>query len=303
VKHPAGLPPALADLGRTLVMGILNVTPDSFSDGGLYLDHDAAVAHGLEMVSEGADLIDVGGESTRPGADPVDIAEETRRVLDVVRDLVTAGALVSIDTRHAVVARACVDAGAVLVNDVSAGRGDPTMWQYIKSATTPYVVMHNRGHGTSRDDLARYSNVVDDVLTEIDVWVAEVVKAGVAAARLIVDPGIGFAKRAEHNWPLVEESALAALVHGGLDSSSNTSARPVLLGASRKRFLGSMPDGSMRTDDSMQNRDALTVEITQRAVRAGVWCVRVHDVAPNARAVRETVVPPMVVETVQTRGV
>jgi dihydropteroate synthase len=284
VIHPQGLPAALRALNRTLVMGILNVTPDSFSDGGLYLDHDAAVAHGLEMVRDGADLVDVGGESTRPGAEPVDVAEEARRVVDVVRDLVAQGVQVSIDTRHAVVARECVEVGAVLVNDVSSGRGDTAMWPFIAASGVPYVLMHNRGHGASRDDLASYADVVEDVAHELDDRTSEAVRAGIASDRLILDPGIGFAKRSEHNWPLVDESALAALVRGG-----RADRRPVLLGASRKRFLGTRSDGSLHPDDSMRHRDELTVGITTAAARAGVWCVRVHDVAPNAAAVRAVV--------------
>jgi len=282
VIHPEGLPAALTMLNRTLVMGILNVTPDSFSDGGLYLDHDAAVEHGLEMVRDGADLVDVGGESTRPGAEPVEVAEEARRVVGVVRDLVAEGVHVSIDTRHAEVARECMEAGAVLVNDVSSGRGDPAMWPLVASSSAPYVLMHNRGDGASRDDLSGYSDVVSEVAAELDVRGAEAVDSGIAWGRLILDPGIGFAKKAEHNWPLVDERALSALVRGGA-----AGRRPVLLGASRKRFLGTQADGRPDPDDSMRHRDELTVGITTSAAHAGVWCVRVHDVAPNADAVRQ----------------
>jgi dihydropteroate synthase len=268
-----------------LVMGILNVTPDSFSDGGLYLHHDAAVEHGLEMVRDGADLVDVGGESTRPGAAPVDAAEESRRVLEVVRDLVAEGVKVSIDTRHAVIAQACVEAGAVLVNDVSAGRGDELMWPVVAELSVPYVVMHNRGSGSSRDDLARYDDVRRDVARELGERVTEAERAGIERARLVVDPGIGFAKRAEHNWPLVDAEGLSSLV--AAVGMAERPPLPVLLGVSRKRFLATRPDGSARQDDHMHSRDELTTAITRTAAMAGVWCVRVHDVAGSAGVVAE----------------
>jgi len=285
VKHPAGLPSALVALDRTLVMGILNVTPDSFSDGGLYLDHDAAVEHGLEMVRAGADLVDVGGESTRPGAAPVDAVEESRRVLGVVRDLVAEGVHVSIDTRHAEIAQMCIEVGAVLVNDVSAGRGDDRMWETVADLAVPYVVMHNRGTGSSRDDLARYDDVRRDVVHELAERVAEAEQAGIERARLVVDPGIGFAKRAEHNWPLVDADGLSTLV--AAEGVAGQFPLPVLLGVSRKRFLATRPGGSARQDDDMHSRDALTTAITRTAAKARVWCVRVHDVAGSADAVTE----------------
>jgi dihydropteroate synthase len=315
MRHPAGLPADLAVLDRTLVMGILNVTPDSFSDGGLYFDHDAAVAHGLAMAEAGADLVDVGGESTRPGAVPVPSREERRRVVEVVRALASEGVYVSIDTRHADVAEDCVVAGAVLVNDVSAGRGDGAMWPFIAETGVPYVLMHNRGDGVARPDLSDYSEYratwssyeeakangfVDPpawhastgVWRELDQRLLDAERAGVREDRVVVDPGIGFAKDAPMNWALVDDEALAAMADcfwsplrtQGL--GEYIKGRPALLGVSRKRFLATHPDGTPRDDDSMEQRDRVTLEITERAARHGVWCVRVHDVAPNAEAVR-----------------
>jgi dihydropteroate synthase len=257
-------------------MGILNVTPDSFSDGGRYLDHDDAVAHGLAMVRDGADLVDVGGESTRPGATPVPSDEEQRRVVAVVRDLVAEGVHVSIDTRHADVARACVDVGAVIVNDVSGGRGDAAMWPYIAESGVTYVLMHNRGDGIARPDLAQ-GTAPEIVWSELDQRSDEAARAGIRPERIVLDPGIGFAKDAVGNWRLVDHAVLGDAVHR---------RRPVLLGVSRKRFLGTHPDGTPRIDDSMEQRDRLTVQLTERAARHGIWCVRVHDVAPNAEVVR-----------------
>jgi dihydropteroate synthase len=276
MRHPAGLPADLTVLDRTLVMGILNVTPDSFSDGGLYFDHDAAVAHGLAMVEAGADLVDVGGESTRPGAVPIPSDEERRRVVEVVRDLASEGVQVSTDTRHADVAAACIEAGAVVINDVSSGRGDAAMWGLVAEKGTPYVLMHNRGDGPSRNDLAHYASVAD-VWSELHEQVERALSAGVASGALVLDPGIGFAKDAAMNWALVD----------GLDAQPAwAQEHPLLLGVSRKRFLATHPDGRPREDDSMGQRDRLTVAITESAARQGVWCVRVHDVAPNAEAVR-----------------
>jgi dihydropteroate synthase len=276
MRHPAGLPADLSVLDRTLVMGILNVTPDSFSDGGLYFDHDAAVEHGLAMAADGADVVDVGGESTRPGAVPVPSDEEQRRVVEVVRDLAAEGVPVSIDTRHADVAAACVDAGAVVVNDVSSGRGDAAMWAFVADAGVPYILMHNRGDGPSRNDLAHYASV-SDVWTELHQQADRAERAGVRAESLVLDPGFGFAKDAGVNWSLLGELT---------DGPPWGQHQPVLVGVSRKRFLATHPDGRPRNDDSMEQRDRLTLEITERAARHGVWCVRVHDVARNAEAVR-----------------
>ena len=272
VKHPEGLPAELSQLTRTLVVGVLNVTPDSFSDGGDYLDPQQAIEHGLELASQGADIVDVGGESTRPGATAIDGATELSRVIDVVTGLTSEGITVSIDTRRSQVAERALEAGAVLVNDVSGGRGDEAMWPLMASVRAPYVLMHNRGEGASQDSLANYGDVLDEVKRELLEQVESAMAAGVDASRIVLDPGIGFAKRAEHNWPLVHQSALDDMASWGF---------PVLLGASRKRFLGVHETGEPRIDDSMDTRDALTVELTRRALRAGLWAVRVHLVEAN----------------------
>ncbi len=261
--------------GRCVVMGILNVTPDSFSDGGRYDDLDAAVAHGVEMVAEGADLVDVGGESTRPGAARVDAAAETARVVPVIRALAGQGVLVSVDTTRAEVAAAALAAGATLVNDVSGGLADPAMARVVADACCPWVLMHWRGHSQDMQRLARYDDVVAEVCRELSARVDAALEAGVAADRLVLDPGLGFAKNAAHNWALLGQ--LDALVALGL---------PVLVGASRKSFLGALlavPDGTPRPVDE---REAATVATTVLADQAGAWGVRVHDVRPNMDALR-----------------
>src|ERR687894_1431454 len=221
----AGLP----DPGRCVVMGVLNVTPDSFSDGGQWLDRDRAVAHGVGMRDAGADLVDVGGESTRPGAPRVEPEAELARVLPVVRELVAAGVCVSIDTTRAAVAEAAVEAGASVVNDVSGGLADPTMAKAIAAAQVPWILMHWRGHSDRMNALAHYGDVVTDVRDELSARVDAAVAAGVEPSRLVLDPGLGFAKTAEHNWALLRR--LDVLVELGF---------PVLVGASRKRFLGDL---------------------------------------------------------------
>ena len=279
VKHPEGLPADLSQLTRTLVIGVLNVTPDSFSDGGDYLDPQQAIEHGLELVAQGADIVDVGGESTRPGATVIDSATELSRVIDVVTGLASEGVAVSIDTRRSQVAERALEAGAVLVNDVSGGRGDEAMWPLMASVRAPYVLMHNRGEGASQDSLAHYEDVLDGVKRELFEQVDAAIAAGVDASRIVVDPGIGFAKRAEHNWPLVHQSALDDMASWGF---------PVLLGASRKRFLGVHETGELRINDSMDSRDALTVELTRRAANSGLWAVRVHRVEANVAVVNSS---------------
>ena len=256
-------------------MGVLNVTPDSFSDGGRWLDRDQAVAHGISMRDAGADLVDVGGESTRPGAGRVDPEVEVKRVLPVVRELVAEGVTVSIDTTRRAVAEAAVEAGAAVVNDVSGGLADPTMGAFVASADVPWILMHWRGHSDRMNELARYTDVVLDVRAELGARVDAAVAAGVAPSRLVVDPGLGFAKTAAHNWALLRR--LDVLLELGL---------PVLVGASRKRFLGELlagPDGSMRATAS---RDVATAAVTALAARCGAWGVRVHDVESSLDAVR-----------------
>ncbi|WP_159811140.1 dihydropteroate synthase, partial [Cellulomonas citrea] len=210
-------------------MGVVNVTPDSFSDGGRWLDHDAALAHGLELVAQGADLVDVGGESTRPGAARVPLDEELARVLPVITSLVAHGVVVSVDTMRAQVARAAVDAGAVLVNDVSGGLADPQMVPLVAETGVAYVVTHWRGASDVMDDADRYGDVVADVRHELDARLDVLRAAGARDEQLVLDPGLGFAKSGASNWPLL--GRLDELVGTGL---------PVLVGASRKRFLGAL---------------------------------------------------------------
>ncbi len=259
---------------RTLVMGVVNVTPDSFSDGGTWFAPDAALEHGLALVAEGADVVDVGGESTRPGAERPSPAEELRRVLPTVAGLVAAGACVSVDTMRAEVAEAAVGAGASLVNDVSGGRADPAMLDTVAGLGVAYVCMHWRGHAREMQGRATYDDVVVDVARELSEQVNLARTAGVREDRLVVDAGFGFAKTGAHNWELLDRFAeLAAL---GL---------PQLVGVSRKSFLGSLlaaPDGSPR---SPQGRDDATVALTTVLAQQGVWGVRVHAVRANRDAV------------------
>lgn len=275
-RGPADLPAA----ARCLVMGVVNVTPDSFSDGGEWLGPDAAIAHGLELVAEGADMVDVGGESTRPGAERVSEEEELRRVTPVISELAAAGVYVSIDTMRAHVAEVALRAGAALVNDVSGGLADASMAPLIAEAKVPFVVMHWRGHSRAMQDRAIYRDVVGEVRDELRQRVDAVTAQGVDPAQIIVDPGLGFAKLAEHSWAL-----LAAL---GDISRLDGAASPfrVLVGASRKGFIGRLlagPDGEPR---SFADSDLATISLTALAAAAGAWCVRVHAVAGNADAVR-----------------
>jgi dihydropteroate synthase len=271
--YPAVL--GLPDLARCRVMGVLNVTPDSFSDGGAFEDPDGAVKHGLAMLAAGADLIDVGGESTRPGAARVTAAEEWRRVASVVGELVAAGAFVSIDTMRASTAEAAVAAGARLVNDVSGGLADPDLPRFAAQAGVPYVVMHWRGPSADMSSRASYRDVVGEVVDELRARLHAVRAAGVPEQAIIVDPGIGFAKRAEHNWKLL--ATLPALTALG---------RPVLLGASRKSFLGTLLADGRGEPRPVTHRDDATLAVTAVAAYRGAWCVRVHDVRGSADAVR-----------------
>jgi dihydropteroate synthase len=269
--YVAGLPRP----DRCLVMGVLNVTPDSFSDGGEWLEPAAAIEHGRRMVADGADLVDVGGESTRPGAARSPVDEELRRVLPVVRELVADGIVVSIDTMRAEVAEQAVAAGAQVINDVSGGRADPRMFAVAAAAGVPYILMHWRRHSASMDDATSYGDVVADVLAELAPQVDAAQAAGVAPERLAIDPGLGFSKRPEHNWALLHR--LPELF---------TSGFPVLVGASRKRFLGGLLGAGPDQPRPASERDDATVAITTLAAAAGAWCVRVHEVRPNADAVR-----------------
>jgi dihydropteroate synthase len=257
----------VTDLTPPVVMGVLNVTPDSFSDGGRYADLDAAVAHAVQLRADGAHLIDVGGESTRPGAARVDAGTERARVLPVIRALAAAGVPMSIDTTRASVAAAAIEAGVGIVNDVSGGLADPDMARVVVDAGCPWVLMHWRGHARAMAQLASYGDVVADVIAELTARVDAALAAGVAPEQLIIDPGLGFAKRAEHNWALT--ARLPELLALGY---------PVLFAASRKSYLGSLlaaPDGTPRPTD---RREAATIATSVLAVAAGVWGVRVHEV-------------------------
>jgi dihydropteroate synthase len=260
--------------GRCVVMGVLNVTPDSFSDGGRYVDRGHAVAHGVAMRDAGADVVDVGGESTRPGAGRVDAETEAARVLPVVRDLVAEGVRVSIDTTRAAVADAALEAGASLVNDVSGGLADPSMARVVATARVPWVLMHWRGHSDRMAELASYEDVIGEVRSELVARADAAVLAGVDPDRIVLDPGLGFAKTAAHNWALLRR--LDVLVALGF---------PVLVGASRKRFLGQLlaeADGTVRP---LPGRDTATAAVSALAAHAGAWGVRVHDVDSTMDAV------------------
>ncbi|MDX1889855.1 dihydropteroate synthase [Mycolicibacterium sp. 050158] len=261
---------------RVRVMGVVNVTEDSFSDGGRYLDRDRAVEHGLALVAAGAAIVDVGGESTRPGATRVDPAVEISRVVPVIEDLAAQGITVSIDTMHAAVARAALESGATIVNDVSGGRVDAAMAPLVAEAGVPWILMHWRAVDPARPhQVPDYHDVVVDVRDELLAAVDTAVAAGVDPGLLIIDPGLGFAKSAEHNWTLL--AALPEFVDTGI---------PVLVGASRKRFLGALladADGTPRPPDG---RETATAVISALAMMHGAWGVRVHDVRASVDALR-----------------
>ncbi|WP_156727374.1 dihydropteroate synthase [Streptomyces apocyni] len=265
----------LPTFDRCAVMGVVNVTPDSFSDGGRWFDTTTAVKHGLDLVTEGADLVDVGGESTRPGASRVDEAEELRRVVPVVRDLVSEGVTVSVDTMRAKVAEQALKAGARLVNDVSGGLADPAMVPTVAAAGAPFVVMHWRGFSADMNSKAVYENVVSEVVAELHARVEAVVAGGIAPEHLVIDPGLGFAKQAEHDLALMAHLAdLRAL------------GRPILVAASRKRFLGRVLAGPEGAPPPARERDAATAAVSAIAAHQGAWAVRVHEVRATADAVR-----------------
>jgi dihydropteroate synthase len=256
-----------------VVLGVLNVTPDSFSDGGRYTDLEAAVAHGIALHRDGADLVDVGGESTRPGAGRVDAATEAERVVPVIAALAAAGVSLSIDTTRAAVAVAALEAGAAIVNDVSGGLADPGMAEVVAAAGCPWILMHWRGHSRDMLALAQYRDVVAEVRAELAERVAAAVAAGVAPDRLILDPGLGFAKNAEHNWALSAHlDEIIALGH------------PVLFAASRKSYLGRLLAGPAGEPRPVEGREAATIATSVLAAAAGAWGVRVHDVRATADA-------------------
>ncbi|WP_455353691.1 dihydropteroate synthase [Streptomyces sp. SYSU K217416] len=260
---------------RCAVMGVVNVTPDSFSDGGRWFDTTSAVKRGLELVTEGADLVDVGGESTRPGASRVDEDEELRRVVPAVRGLASEGVTVSVDTMRASVAERAVAAGAVLVNDVSGGLADPAMVPAVAAAGVPFVVMHWRGFSQDMNSRAVYGDVVAEVTSELRARMDAVVDGGIAPERIVIDPGLGFAKDAGQDLALVAH--LDALHELG---------RPLLVAASRKRFLGRVLAGEDGSPPPARERDAATAAVSALAAHAGAWAVRVHEVRATADAVR-----------------
>ncbi|MDH6702660.1 dihydropteroate synthase [Streptomyces griseoviridis] len=267
----AGLP----EWDRCAVMGVVNVTPDSFSDGGRFFDTTAAVKHGLDLVAQGADLVDVGGESTRPGAARVDEAEELKRVVPVVRGLASEGVTVSVDTMRASVAEQSLAAGAALVNDVSGGLADPAMIPVVAASGAPFVVMHWRGFLAGATVRGVYDDVVTEVVDELHARVDAVLAGGVAADRIVVDPGLGFSKDAEHDLVLLAHlDRLLGLGH------------PLLVAASRKRFLGHVLAGPQGAPPPARERDAATAAVSALAARAGAWAVRVHEVRATADAVR-----------------
>jgi dihydropteroate synthase len=260
---------------RVQVMGVVNVTEDSFSDGGLYLDRDRAVEHGLALAAQGAAIVDVGGESTRPGAIRVDPRLETNRVVGVIKELAAQGITVSIDTMRSDVAAAALQNGARIINDVSGGRADPKMGRLVAEAGVPWILMHWRSVSAAHPhDVPRYGDVVADVKAELLASVDAAVSAGVDETRLIVDPGLGFAKNAQHNWALLR--ALPELVAIGL---------PVLIGASRKRFLGTLLADEAGVREPA-GRETATAVISALAAMHGVWGVRVHDVRASVDALK-----------------
>jgi dihydropteroate synthase len=263
-------------LDRSLVMGVVNVTPDSFSDGGEWFEPAAAIKHGLDLLAEGADLLDVGGESTRPGAERPSQAEEIRRVLPVVEALAAAGALISVDTMRSEVAALALEAGATMINDVSAGQSDPDMLALVAERRTPYVAMHWRGHSIDMQNKAEYDDVVAEVIAELAERLEVIRAAGVDLNRVALDPGLGFAKNADHNWEILRRLPEFAVL-----------GRPLLIGASRKTFLGRLladeETGALRP---AVRRDDASLAVNALVAAAGAWCVRAHVVAPTADAVR-----------------
>jgi dihydropteroate synthase len=255
-------------------MGVLNVTPDSFSDGGRYDSFDAAVHHGMSLMDDGASIIDIGGESTRPGAQRVDAATEIQRVVPVVRALSAQNVPTSIDTTRAAVAVAAIEAGAAMVNDVSGGLADPAMTKVVADAGCPYVIMHWRGHSADMQSLADYTDVVAEVRAELGARVDEALAAGVRPEQIVVDPGLGFAKRAEHNWALTRN--LKAIQELGY---------PVMFAASRKSYLGLLLKDREGNPRPVDRREAATLATSVLAVAAGAWGVRVHDVKSTVDAI------------------
>jgi dihydropteroate synthase len=277
MQHPHGLPTSLADLSRTLVMGVVNVTPDSFSDGGKFDTTTSALNHGLQLAKDGADIVDVGGESTRPGAQRVTLQEELDRVIPVVQELVANSVVVSVDTMRSEVAIQAIAAGAHIINDVSGGQADPEMFSVIAQEQVPFIMMHWRGHSAQMIDQANYLDVVSEVKSELAAQLAKAVESGISTQRIVLDPGLGFSKTPEQNWPILKH--ISELSNLGI---------PLLVGASRKRFLGELlaAEGVTRPVDQ---RESATTALTTLLANQRVWAVRVHDVlaARDAIAVVE----------------
>jgi len=249
-----------------LVMGILNVTPDSFADGGKHFTFEHAISHGLSMIEDGVDIIDVGGESTRPGAERVSEEEEERRVIPVIAGLVGRGVEIGVDTMRASIAKQAVEAGASIVNDVSGGQADPLMFSTVAQLKCKYTLMHWRGHSKDMNSHAQYGDVVEDVIDEITIQLDKALAAGIARENIILDPGLGFSKDSEHNWEILNRiDEFVALGY------------PVLIGHSRKRFIGgATPD----------DREEGTLAISKSLVGKGIWAVRVHSVAAHVNLVK-----------------
>lgn len=258
--------------GRTQIMGVINVTPDSFSDGGRWLESGTAIDHGIELREAGADLLDIGGESTRPGARRISAPEEISRILPVIAGLRGAGVPLSVDTMRAEVAERALDAGVGVINDVSGGRADPRMAPLIAERECTYILSHWRGPSDIMNTLTDYDDVVTDVVSEMMAQVDDVLAAGVRPEQIIIDPGLGFAKDARANWEL--------LAH--LDRLTGL-GYPLLIGASRKRFLGELLAG--RGGVGVSDRDQATAAITAIAAHHGVWGVRVHEVSASVDAI------------------
>lgn len=270
---PAGLPEHLTNVNRTLVMGVLNITPDSFSDGGKWFDSATAIAHGTELARAGADIIDVGGESTRPGSLRIPVAEELARVLPAITELAGNGTVISIDTTRAEVAAQAVAAGALLINDVSGGLADPQMAEVAAQTKAIFVISHWRGHSARMYENASYGDVVAEVCAELRRSVEAALRAGVEQDKIVLDPGLGFAKGPEHNWELLRNYQRLADLRF-----------PLLIGASRKRFLAELLTEQWQND--LQSRDDATAAVSALVAQQGAWGVRVHEPASSAAAVR-----------------
>jgi len=243
------------------IMGILNVTPDSFADGGKHDTYEKAVARGLEMIAEGVDIIDIGGESTRPGAERVSPEEEQRRVIPVIEKLAQTGIPISIDTMRAQTAELAITAGASIVNDVSGGLADDLMHEIVAEMGCPYILMHWRGHSKEMNSQAIYGDVVKDVIAELGTQIDAALQSGISRSNLIIDPGLGFAKDAAHNWEILKR----------IDEITDLGF-PVLIGGSRKRFLGG---------ETPDEREAATIALTKSLLAKKIWAVRVHSVSPH----------------------